>query len=504
MVLVTSEQMQVFDKRTISTLRVPGIVLIDHAGKALATAVAARNPARVVVVCGKGNNGGDGWAAARWLIHLQVPSVRVISTHSLEDLHGGARLAAEAAVATGVDVQVYQTGALPEADVVVDSLLGTGADRPLTGRLLALVEAINAADSWVISADVPTGVHASTGQVPGAAVRADQTICMAAQKLGTAVTPGCLYAGEVSVADIGITLEPSASLAAWTTAEQVRMGLPPRDALTHKGTFGRLGIVVGEMPGAALLAGLGAARMGAGLVILGTVNGPLQGAPLEFVQRSWTMQPGARPPFADCDAVVVGPGLGRMDGDNADADAAVNAFADLLASFPGTGVVDADGLLLLRRNEALTRLPRDRFVLTPHPKECARLLGRTTQDVQANRLEAAQTLAQMTDSVVILKGFRSIVAHPDGRLRINPTGNAALATAGTGDVLAGIVGGLLAQGLDAFAAAALGAFIHGLAGERAGVRLTAASVLASDVVDAIAAAIRVVLDVTPGEHAVRF
>ncbi|MDQ0190074.1 NAD(P)H-hydrate dehydratase [Alicyclobacillus cycloheptanicus] len=485
MVLVTSEQMREFDKRTISTLRVPGIVLMDHAGKALAEAALAKRPRCVVALCGKGNNGGDGWVAARWLRHQGVNQVQVVSTVDVSELTGDARTAATSAIAAGVPHQVYAPGQpLPPADVYLDAILGTGAARPLSGQLADLVSALEAvvaaSGAWVIAADVPTGVNATTGEVAGPAVRAQQTIAMAAQKLGTAITPGCLYAGDVVVADVGIGIEPSAELAAFTTAADVRAALPHRGPQTHKGTYGRVGVLVGEMTGAAVLAGLGAARAGAGLVMLAGEE-RVQGAPLEFVQRLFRDDMASV--FAQSQALVIGPGLG--DGGGLPERTARN----LLAHWEKPGVLDADGLRLLRQNGALQRLPEGQWVLTPHPKECAALLETSTEAVQARRLEAATRLARETGGVVILKGYRSIIAHPDGRVRVNATGNAALATAGTGDVLAGIVGGLLAQGADSFLAACAGAFLHGAAGELAGERLTLVSTLASDVVDAIPDAI---------------
>ncbi|WDL95447.1 NAD(P)H-hydrate dehydratase [Alicyclobacillus sp. ALC3] len=475
MILVTSERMQELDRQTMERRCVPGLVLMDHAGKAIADRVLAKAPKRVVVLCGKGNNGGDGWAAARWLAHKGVPEVDVVSLIDATSLQGDALAAAQGAVAFGVRVQVFDPAKpLPPADVYVDALLGTGATRPLSGRLAELVEVLGRAPGYVIAADVPTGVNATTGEVPGVAVHADETVAMAAQKLGTAVTPGCLYAGEVVVADIGIYL-PQEAAEAFVTAEVVRSSLSRRREDSHKGSFGRLGVVVGEMSGAAQLAGLGAARVGAGLVVLGWQDAPVPGAALEFVQRA--ASDGAA--FADCQALVLGPGLGRT----------TSAVSSWWHTFKGPLVLDADGLRLCvgEGNPCALDQPR---VLTPHPKECARLLGWTVPQVQARRVEAARAAALQTGSIVVLKGYRSIIAHPDGRLRVNPTGDASLATAGTGDVLAGVIGGLLAQGAEPFAAASAGAWLHGRAGELAGALYSEHSVMATDVTNQLARAIR--------------
>ncbi|MCL6636589.1 MAG: NAD(P)H-hydrate dehydratase [Alicyclobacillus sp.] len=477
MLLVTSEQMQALDQHTIETLNIPGIVLMDHAGRAVAEAVRARQPQRVLVLCGKGNNGGDGWAAARWLQHWGC-QVQVLTVIDPLQLRGEAALAAASACSSGVPWQLYHPGTpLPEADVYVDALLGTGAARPLTGVWATLVEQLNQQSRWTLAVDVPSGIDPSTGAVPGPAVRAHATLCLGLQKLGTAVTPGCLYAGDVRVADIGIALpDPQTAegpaWVQWISRWTVRQAVRPRTPDTHKGSYGRVAVVAGEMAGAAVLAAWGAARAGAGLVVLGGAA-PVAGAPFEFVQR-----PGAAGDLAwcnDCQALVLGPGLGSQ----------AAAWRRLLDAFAGPGVLDADGLRLLTTTD--THLPR--WVLTPHPKECARLLGITVQQVQAARLQAARSLAQRTGAVVVLKGYRTLVADPLGRVRVNPTGDASLATAGTGDVLAGVIGGLLAQGADPWTAALAGVWLHGRAGELAGARVGPAGVMASDVAAALTAAV---------------
>ena len=516
--LATSEQMQEFDKFTIHTLRVPAIVLMDHAGFAVAQKVAELRPKKVVVVCGKGNNGGDGWVAARWLKHWGQCQVEVISSADPNTLSGEAKLASEMALAAGVPYQVYYNDLeLKEADVYVDALLGTGAARPLKGDLARLVEAVNRAAVTVVAVDVPSGVDASTGEVFGTAIKAQHTVCLGLQKLGTAVTPGCYSAGQVTVADIGIPVQTAENLAVLTEAKDLRNWLPKRDWSAHKGTFGRVGIVMGEMQGAAVLAGLGAARSGAGLVILGRqanrraanpnganrseVNqseaswsaGAAMEIPYEFVLRERDRQDDVLDGFNDCQAVVVGPGLGRA----AETPAEAKRWQSALHAYRGTGVLDADGLRFLADDLAL--LETGHWVLTPHPKECGRLLGWTTDEVQQKRVLAARTLADLTSAVVVLKGYHSLIAAPGKRLSVNPTGDASLSTAGTGDVLAGLIGSLLAQGLEPFDAARAGAYLHGLAGELAGKQWNRAGTMASDVVNHIPYAMNEVLQSFPGD-----
>lgn len=474
MILVTSKEMRQFDEQTITSGRVPGIVLMEHAGKAVADVVRDFGPTHVCVLCGKGNNGGDGWIAARWL-HRAGVSVQVLSAAPPEDLSGDARTAYEMAKAAGVPSEKATPATqMPEADVYVDALLGTGTTRPLRGLLLDLVHRLNEMPGTVVAVDVPTGVNASTGEAAGPAVQTDVTLCMGAQKLGTAVAPGCYFSGIVHTVDIGIDIEGSTGLAEYVDLDWIQQAAvqrwPARRLDSHKGTFGKTGIAVGEMRGAPVLAGLGAARAGAGLIVMASSDESLQ-VPLEFVLRKG---PDADA-FSDCQSLVVGPGLGQE----------APQWMRVLYNWDKPAVIDADGLI----PAVHSGLTGHNCVLTPHPKECARLLSWTTEEVQNRRAEAAVTLAERTGAVVLLKGYHSLIASPNAPLLVNSSGNEALATAGTGDVLAGVIGGLMAQGLPPREAAAVGAWLHGRAGELAGSRLSAASVMASDVVESISRAI---------------
>jgi NAD(P)H-hydrate epimerase len=348
--------------------------------------------------------------------------------------------------------------------------------------VLQLVEIMRRKSRRIVSVDVPSGVNASTGEVMGTAVTADVTVCPGLRKLGTAITPGLHHAGTVHVVDIGIDVPGDADMAELVTSASVRVRLPARGPDSHKGTFGRVGIAVGPMQGAAVLAGWGAARSGAGLVVLGHRESPPWQAPPDFVLRAAAES--AADVFADCQSIVIGPGIGQL----------AEFWRPALAGH--RGVLDADGLPL-----AVAALPAGQgsWVLTPHPRECARLLGWSTEQVQAQRLRAALALAEQTQTVVVLKGYHSVIARFDGAVRVNPTGDASLATAGTGDVLAGVIGSLLAQGLDPFDAAACGAWLHGRAGELAGQQTTAVSTMASDVVDNISRAIHLLFDTAPGD-----
>lgn len=486
MILVTSKQMRELDRRTIEHLGIPGAVLMDHAGRAVAACVRERAPGRIVVLCGKGNNGGDGWSAARWL-HQWGLRVEVLSLVDPTLLQGDAALMAQAAQRSGVLYRVWD-GTLPEADLYVDALLGTGASRPPDGALAALIRAVNDTGRPVVACDLPTGVDADTGRVPGPAIRAEETVTMAAPKLGLCVTPGALYSGRWRVADVGIPVHP-ATVAAhepvceWIDEAWARQRVPRRVPDSHKGSYGRVGIVCGEMHGAAVLAALGAARSGAGWVALLHEPGRVPPAPAEMVLASCS--PDDEAVFARLDVVIAGPGFGQH----------AEAWRGRLRAYEGPAVIDAEALAVFADGP----LPGRPWVITPHPKEAARLLGASTAWVQAERVEAARALVERTGAVTVLKGYRTIVAAPDGRLRIIGSGDASLATAGSGDVLAGVIGSLMGQGLAPFDAAALGAWLHGRAGELAGEALTMAAVMASDVVAALPNALRACLHPSPGE-----
>lgn len=483
MYLVTSEQMRCFDNLAIETHKIPGIVLMDHAGRSVANRIAYFRPKQVVVVCGKGNNGGDGWVAARWLLHVGV-SVQVLTIVAPDTLISHARAAFEMADASGVTWQMWQAndGAISTADVIVDAVMGTGCARPLAGVYHDAVQAINATEAVVIAVDVPTGVDASTGEVHGIAVHATETIAMQYEKLGTAVTPGAIHAGSVIVEDVGIKAPSSDGLATYVDPEVLRNRWGERSKISHKGSYGRVGIWVGQMHGAAVLAAAGAARVGAGLVVVGTQQtDPLSAS----FQPDYVMRQGVQPSaaFSDCQSVVIGPGMGQ----NAPGVRADLSASDGFAKF--RGVIDADGLRLVQAMEGAQYIG-DGWVLTPHPKECARLLGWTTEAVQARRVLAANTLAKQCGATVLLKGFRTVIAQPNGIVRINGTGDASLAVGGSGDVLSGVIGSLMAQGLDTLTAASIGAWLHGRAGELAGQVLTPVSTTASDIVAYLSGAVR--------------
>jgi ADP-dependent NAD(P)H-hydrate dehydratase / NAD(P)H-hydrate epimerase len=393
----------------------------------------------------------------------------------------------------GGRVEPFAASLVEEADVIVDALFGTGFKGAVEGKPAGAIETINASRIPVVSADIPSGVDGDTGRVEGEAVNAKITVAMGAEKIGTAVGAGAALAGRVIVADIGIPVEPSSAFV--IEGEDVRAALPRRKAEAHKRSGGAVAVLTGSsaMTGAAVLAAKGAVRMGAGYATVGgtpevveVVQSALPEVLAQRVAEQDHLGPQALAGFSDviarADALVIGPGLGRGDDQ-------LDLMEKVLAEVDCPIVIDADGLNVLSKNTHELEARALPTVLTPHPAELARLLESSAGDIQADRVSAARKAAASFGCVVLLKGFRTVIARPDGRVVVNPTGGPELATAGTGDVLAGAVGALLAAGLDPFEAAWAGAFVHGLAGSIAAGRLGVTGVLAGDVAETLPAAV---------------
>jgi len=475
-------------------------MLMESAGEAVAREVARRGPeGEIVVLCGPGNNGGDGWVAAR-VLHASEHRVRVLALRDPEGLSGIAGDAARDARAAGVPFEVPSdpptADSLVDCAVVIDALLGTGAALPLRDPLSAWCAAASGSGAYVVSVDVPTGVDADTGTCPGAVVEADCTVTFSTVKRGLVLFPAAAHAGEIVVADIGIPVRAWEGVDApeiWTPEEYARLvRLPAPDA--HKNSRGRVLIVAGSghFPGAAVLAARGAMRAGAGYVTLAVptpivrtaqahlLAAPVVGLPSSGQALSSTAAAVVRDMASDFDAVVLGPGLTMADGAAATVRRLVSVIEQPL-------VLDADGLNAFVDHAHVIVGREGPTVLTPHPGELGRLLGVSTTHVQRDRVSSSAQLAGESRAVV-LKGAGTVTSIA-GRQVINTSGTPALATAGTGDVLAGIIGALLAQGLSPFEAGALGAYLHGRAGEAAARAFTPVSVTAEDIPEYLPVAI---------------
>ncbi len=493
--VVTASQMRALDRATIDEIGLPGLVLMETAGRAVAIAaraVLADCSGHVAVVCGPGNNGGDGFVCARVLrawgydavVYLGVSRERVSGdAHShlvvLEKSGGVVRL-----IDTESALELHGA-AIADADLVVDALLGIGVERAVEGHLAAVVAAINRC-RCTVAVDIPSGLDADTGRVLGAAVRAHRTVAIAAHKVATAGAPGFARCGVVDVADIGIPalLVAKASIGAGIM-EEPDVRLPVAGTLDHKARRGHV-LVVGGMPGlrgAGRLAAMAALRAGAGLVTLAATGEFNADDSIMTATLGSTLGSLLRGKAS----IVIGPGLGRTDQARCYVEEVLNANVP--------AVIDADALRLLADLKLRPRTVA--AVLTPHPGEAAHLLGTTTIEVESDRLAAARRLAAQTRSVVVLKGARTIVcdgSQGDAFCSINPTGGPELATAGSGDVLAGVIGGLLAQGVAPIEAARTGVWLHGRAGERLAQIHGSRGVISSDLPVAVAAAMASLAD----------
>ncbi len=501
---LTAEEMRTVEERAVATGGLTLAALMERAGAAVAADAAAGAPAgRIAVVTGKGNNGGDGWVAAREL-QSAGRDVGVLALADPGELASPAREAAAAAIAAGVawtkpDSDAALVRELAGAVLVIDAMFGFGFRGPAREPYARAITAVNDADAAVVSVDVPSGVEADTGAVAENAVRADVTLTFSAPKVGLVLYPGAGFAGEVRVADIGVPLEfvAEAGRIELLDVEDYRDLFPftPPDA--HKGSKGRVLVVAGSrgMTGAAALAAEAALRAGAGYVLLACPDSLVETlaaklTPVVIRPLSESVPGVLAAEAADevlrlaegYDAVVLGPGLTTGPG-------AATACTRLVAEIGLPMVIDADALNALALGDAAGALAARRApaVITPHPGELARLLRIGAGEVQADRITSAGELA--SDRVTcVLKGARTVVAG-EGRVLVNMSGNAGMATAGSGDVLAGMLGTLLAKGMAPFEAAALGVYLHGRAGDRAAIDLTEESVIATDILGRIPGAV---------------
>jgi NAD(P)H-hydrate epimerase len=509
--LATAAEMAAVDRSAGERHGIAVAELMDRAG--LRTAEAAElllgpvRGLRVALFCGRGNNGGDGFVAARAL-HARGAAVLAILVGNPGDLRPDARRARDQARAAGVELaECADASALAAAgarvrdvDLVVDALLGTGFTPPARDLAEAAIRLVNSLGRPVLAVDIPSGLAADHGRVTGEAVRATATVTFGYPKPGLLLHPGARHVGRLWLADIGFPPAADALLAGdvnLTTAGDLAPYLAPRDPESHKGTYGHVLLVAGSlgMAGAAALAARGALRAGAGLV---TAALPASIAPPLFPDLPEAMLlplPDDAHPAAGTDAaavierlprvsaLAVGPGLSRGAGP-------ARLVRDLCAAAELPLLLDADALhaLAAAGPQAIARR-RTPAVLTPHPGELARLIGTSAAAVQADRLGAARACAAQFNAVVVLKGSRTVVAPPVGPLWINPTGNPAMAAAGMGDVLTGVIAAHLARDMAPLAAALLGAYLHGLAGDLAVADAGPWGILASEVADRIPSAV---------------
>jgi hydroxyethylthiazole kinase-like uncharacterized protein yjeF len=490
--LYTAAQARELDRIVIADAGIPGYTLMSRAGEACWEVVQSRWPAArsLLLLCGTGNNGGDGFIVARLALAANW-RVQVLLLGEAERLQGDALTAHSDFVSMGGQVSPFTTAASLDADVLVDAMLGTGVDRPLAGDWQLAVERVNQSPLPVLAVDLPTGLQADTGVVTGSAVHADMTVTFIGRKAGLYTGAGPDYAGDIRFADLDVPeavyqrVPPTAQL--FRQASLGPLGAA-RVRTAHKGQHGHVLVIGGGegMAGAARLAGEAALRSGAGLVSLATHPAHaafVASACPELMCRGVASAQQLKPLIKSADVLVVGPGLGQSVW-------AQSLLAVVLeASQPR--VVDADALNLLASAPAKC----ENQVLTPHPGEAARLLGLNTVAIQQDRFAAAQAISQQYGGATVLKGAGTVI-HVDGKLpAVCAAGNPGMATAGMGDVLSGVIAALIAQGMDVSTAAVAGVCVHACAGDAAALQ-GERGMMASDVI----AALRAVLN-TPGHSA---
>lgn len=485
MKIATAEQMLLCDRLTSAEYGIPSLALMENAGRGTVAAMIRHfgplAERKVLIFIGPGNNGGDGLVIARLLLE-QGAQPQVVSLVDLGKLQGDAarnldrvkQLAMPLYTCLAEDDLPWVERLVAESDLLVDALFGTGLRSLITGVFAAVIRCLNASSMPVVAVDIPSGIASDTGTPQGVSVRARLTCTYGLPKFAQVEPPGKEYVGLLEVVDIGIPAEVVERIGVkveWLDHASVKGLIPERGLASHKGTFGHLLALAGSLGkgGAAVLCGLGGVRSGAGLVTIAApkaINSVVQGglpeamtAVLSFSQHciSDTDYDQLLAAVHGKGAVAVGPGLGT-------AEETGQVVRKLYRDLRQPMVVDADGLNLLAGEVAvLAAGPR---VLTPHPGEMSRLAGISTVAVQGNRRAVAADFAKRHGVYLVLKGAATVIAAPDGRLAINSTGNPGMAAGGMGDVLTGLIGGLLAQGVPPFEASCLGVYVHGLAADR--------------------------------------
>ncbi len=509
MILVNAETMKRLDRKAIRHFGIKGIVLMENAGRAVSEAVkreaAGSSGKRVAIVCGKGNNGGDGFVAARHLKNSGF-DVTVFSFSRVSGIKGDAGINAciwektggvTAVISKSRDVKdSVQT--LKHSSVIVDAIFGIGLSKGIEGVYKEMIEAINGLSKPVVAIDVPSGIDATSGKILGVAIKASGTVTMAFAKPGLFVYPARDFSGKVEVVDIGMP-------AGIFSKEDARFHLlddsfvasvlRPRKKNTHKGTYGHTLVIGGSTgkTGAPYMAALGAMRAGAGLATIAlpkSLDKVMSEKTVEVM--TYPLPETAASTLGDISfsetvkamkaktSVVIGPGLGRGD-----TFGYVRHVVEKCVELGLPVVVDADGLNALSKDISVLKKASKKggkIVITPHPGEAGRLLGISAKDIQSDRIGFAERLFKETGSTIVLKGAGTIVASKE-KVFINPTGNPGMASAGTGDVLSGIIGAFLSQGIDASSSACAAVYLHGLCGDEVASRRGEIGLLATDILN---------------------
>jgi len=516
MKILTSAEMKEIDRQTIEEVGIPGPVLMENAGlqifRFLQTVLPYCDGDKIVIVAGRGNNGGDGLVIARHLWNHGV-SPRVILLAAKDEVKGDAALNLRIAGKIGLPVEEVRSEAewkakrrlIAEASIIVDAIFGTGLSKPAEGLYAKAIEDINRTDAFKLAVDIPSGLSSDSFEMIGPAVRADITVTLAAPKIAHVLPPAEGWVGELVVADISIPPQlfdaPHLKLELTEKGGLLRSFQKRRND-SHKGTYGHLFIIAGSLgkTGAAVMAAKAALRTGAGLVTVGTPQSclslvakgmvELMTEPLaETAEKTIAAEalPRARALLKGKNAVLIGPGISPHD-------STAEFLAKLMPEIKVPVVIDADGLNILSlKPELLKRLPKT-AILTPHPGEFARLVRLPLRDVIKRKLELAPAFARERGIYLILKGYRTLVCTPEGRTFVNPTGNPGMATGGSGDVLSGMIASLLMQDKDTLQAVLAAVYLHGLSGDLAAEKIGERALIAGDLIRFLPAALKALED----------
>lgn len=520
--LITGTQMKKLDKWAVQEYGVPSLLLMENAGGAVVKKaeqlLGNLHGRQVIILAGKGNNGGDALVVARRL-HESGAEVRLFLLFSPEEFGNDALENWRLVEKKGLKWHILSDEnsfyllrlRLNQCDLVVDGIFGTGFKGKPEKNIMRVIQAVNESNAIVVAIDIPSGLEADSGQVAGACIKADYTVTFAWAKRGLVVFPGKEYVGQLEIANISLPQEAINELPTeeyYVDMDFVEKILPPINWQGHKNNYGQILVIAGSagMTGASYFACKAAYRSGAGVVtacLPRTLAMSFDMALPEVITRGVeetpqnTLDKAAWPEIEQLlenkKAVVFGPGLSKQESIG-------HILEELLINLKVPLVIDADGLNVLAQNTGIIKNKNIPVILTPHPGEMARLLNIPIELVQADRIGAALEAAEKLNSIVVLKGAASITATPQGIVYINSTGCPALATAGTGDILAGLIGGFLAQGIDPVEAAYFGVFVHGLAGDFAAVEKGMRGTMASDVLEALPYALKSIEEkVCPGK-----
>ena len=485
--LISGKEMKNWEKKAMEKYKVPSLLLMERAAEAVVKEIlsGSYHLDKILIACGTGNNGGDGLAIAR-MLKMNNYQVDVCVVGSLDKMSAEAKIQLEMYQAISgnfVTAPVYD-----EYTMIVDAIFGIGCNREITGIAAEVIEAINKNNGNIIAVDVPSGVSSDTGRICGVAVKAEKTVTFFAEKFGMMVYPGREFCGKVLVADLGIPFQDWEECQAVTYCDEDIEKLPKRRGDSHKGTYGKVLVIAGseKISGAAYLAAAGAYRIGAGLVKVYTPKENKIAMQVLLPEALLETYDDNRPPvkqLKECmewaDVIVIGPGIGTER-------TAEKILKYVVSKSSVPVVIDADGINILAKNKTYLMEKHAPIVLTPHIQEMARLIGESKDKILKNQMEEAELFVKNYEATLVLKSATTVVAKKDEYSYINMSGNSGMATGGSGDVLAGMIGGLIAQGMDSYEAAKLGVYLHGKAGDAAAKTKSTYSMMATDILDGIA------------------